>query len=111
MSEPEMPKFNQLLRRAINVSTRFKSARQLAQAAGLSEAAIGQYLREDDPKLPGYETIVRLCHALGTHPNRLMGFTDPATAIWRDRYMRFQAPLAQLIDAYREDLNDQRSPE
>lgn len=98
--------FHQLLRSAINNSAKVGNARQLAAASGISEAMIGQYLREEDPKLPGLANIMRMVQALGTTPNQLMGYREAETETWKRRYMRLYVPAMGLRDAVEADLRD-----
>lgn len=47
---------------------------EVARRAGLTEPRYGHYVA--GTRRPDYDTLLRLCHVLGTSPNALLGF-DP----------------------------------
>ena len=84
------------------------SQEKLAQAAGLTAAAISQI--ESGEREPGFSTIVRLAAALKTTPNTLMGLgdgpVDPSLqALFRDA-SKLSATDAETLKAYARFLVD-----
>lgn len=48
---------------------------EVARRAGLTEPRYGHYVA--GTRRPDYDTLLRLCHVLGTSPNALLGFDPP----------------------------------
>lgn len=64
-----------LLRKAIK-SKGFKF-KEVAARCDVSLGMVSRYVSEENPSAPSLETFLRICKAIGSHPNEVLGFTDP----------------------------------
>ena len=81
--------------------------------AGVTEVAFGRYVKESgEPARPSLETFVRICVAVGCHPNELLNFEDPRLKVVeaeRARYGRVINGMAELFRSLEVNLGDKLS--
>lgn len=89
-----------LLRRAIKArGLRF---REVAMKAGVTEVAFGRYVKESgEPARPSLETFVRICVAVGCHPNELLNFEDPRLKVAERERARYGAAINGMAEIFR----------
>jgi transcriptional regulator with XRE-family HTH domain len=72
-----------------------KSQAWLAQASDLTPAAISQYLSRD--RQPTVDAMLKLCVALGTTPNDLLGFHAPSKSVQARKIKDLEMRMKQIL--------------